>query len=79
MSALTKHLNVTKETKLRYYAIGDNPLSDIAGANNAGDDWTSILVKTGVHTSPENDERNPADFMYDNVYEAVQDIINEKI
>ena len=26
--------------------IGDNPLSDIAGANKAG--WVSILVKTGV-------------------------------
>jgi ribonucleotide monophosphatase NagD (HAD superfamily) len=27
--------------------IGDNPESDIAGANTKG--WTSILVKTGVY------------------------------
>jgi len=79
LNALTKHLNPTTDSKLIFYAIGDNPLSDIAGANNAGDDWTSILVKTGVHTSQENDERNPADYIYDNVYDAVQDIINEKI
>ncbi len=79
LSTLIKHLNHTKDSKLKFYAIGDNPLSDIAGANNAGDNWTSILVKTGVHTSQENDERNPADYMYSNVYDAVQDILNEKI
>ena len=30
----------------KFYMIGDNPLSDIDGANRAG--WVSILVKTGV-------------------------------
>ena len=29
-----------------FYMIGDNPKSDIAGANAKG--WTSILVRTGV-------------------------------
>jgi ribonucleotide monophosphatase NagD (HAD superfamily) len=31
----------------RYYGIGDNPHSDIKGANNAGQHWTSIFVQTG--------------------------------
>ena len=38
-----------KEQNIRIsnmYMIGDNPLSDIEGANRAG--WISILVKTGV-------------------------------
>ncbi|KAJ7350323.1 HAD hydrolase [Mycena albidolilacea] len=30
------------------YMVGDNPESDIAGANGAG--WQSVLVKTGVYT-----------------------------
>lgn len=38
------------------YMVGDNPESDIAGANEfvseAGTDWTSVLVRTGVW-SPE--------------------------
>ncbi|KAJ2995416.1 hypothetical protein HDV02_000808 [Globomyces sp. JEL0801] len=35
-----------RDTDLSVYAIGDNPASDIAGANGYG--WHSILVKTGV-------------------------------
>ena len=30
----------------KFYMIGDNPLSDIAGANAKG--WVSILVRSGV-------------------------------
>ena len=40
------------------YMIGDNPKSDIKGANMKG--WVSILVKTGVFKGPENDAENPA-------------------
>ena len=29
------------------YGIGDNPKSDIRGANSAGPHWSSILVKSG--------------------------------
>lgn len=32
----------------RYYMIGDNPAADIRGANRAGQQWTSILVKSGT-------------------------------
>ena len=45
--------------------IGDNPKSDIAGANQKG--WTSILVKTGIFdpkaatsTKLGNDKVHPA-------------------
>ena len=38
------------------YAIGDNPTSDIRGANAAGERWRSVLVRTGVFRSEaEND------------------------
>ena len=51
------------EIKLkREYMIGDNPESDICGANNyvnSGTDWDSILVKTGVYRSgtPEHEPK----------------------
>jgi HAD superfamily hydrolase (TIGR01456 family) len=42
------------------YAIGDNPTSDIRGANAAGNQWRSILVRTGVFDSEkENDPLDP--------------------
>lgn len=41
----------------RVYMVGDNPESDIRGANNYrsphGSDWTSILVRTGVYRGGE--------------------------
>ena len=37
----------------RVYMVGDNPESDIRGANEFesahGTDWLSVLVRTGVH------------------------------
>lgn len=60
----------------RYFGIGDNPLSDIKGANEAGEHWTSILVRTGVFDSPQsNDRDNPADFVADDVEKAVDWIL----
>lgn len=43
----------------RVYMVGDNPASDIAGANNYG--WESILVQTGVFRGarPEEAEHVP--------------------
>ncbi|GAA5897469.1 uncharacterized protein JCM6883_006710 [Sporobolomyces salmoneus] len=38
----------------RVYMIGDNPLSDIAGANAFG--WESILLKTGVFRGTKKEE-----------------------
>jgi len=58
-----------------YYAVGDNPLSDIKGANQAK--WYSILVRTGVwqQHGKKNDEENPAKFVCENVLEAVDHIL----
>ena len=56
-----------------FYMIGDNPLTDIKGANNAK--WKSILVKTGMHQSDENDLDNPATFVVNHIKEAVNLIL----
>jgi len=57
------------------YAVGDNPLSDIKGANAAK--WKSILVRTGVWQQPNmsNDTDNPATYVCNNVLEAASIII----
>lgn len=46
----------------RLYMIGDNPATDIRGANQAGELWRSILVCTGVYRGGplENDLVDPA-------------------
>ncbi len=52
--------------------IGDNPDSDIDGANRRGDNWVSILVRTGVFQSPEaNSDRHPAKYVVQDMEEAV--------
>ena len=61
-----------------FYAIGDNPLSDIKGANEAGEHWHSILVRSGVHSSKENHPVYPAEFICDDVYDAVQYILERE-
>lgn len=54
------------ETMDKVYAIGDNPSSDIKGANDFG--WESILVRTGVWNG-----RDPssAKFKADDIEKAV--------
>lgn len=60
----------------RFYMIGDNPLSDIAGANAKG--WVSILVRTGIYrddaptSENSNDTRHPATHVVDNVLDAIK-------
>ena len=59
------------------YALGDNPASDVRGANAAGGPWRSVLVRTGVWKgSAENDERDPAHFVCEDAAEAVAMILN---
>jgi HAD superfamily hydrolase (TIGR01456 family) len=61
---------------IRFYGIGDNPHSDIQGANSAGDHWESMLVRTGLFQSElENHDEHPADHVFDTVKEAVEHII----
>jgi len=60
----------------RIYAIGDNPYSDIKGANNLkSEGWVSILVKTGCWKSEHNHPEIPADYFVHDVLEAIQLIL----
>jgi len=62
----------------RIYAIGDNPLSDIKGANAVG--WTSILVRTGCFQSTaDNDPDNPATFVCPSITEAAEYILKQEL
>lgn len=56
-----------------FWGIGDNPETDIAGANAAGDNWKSVLVMTGL--AAEDDPVHRADVVKDDVMEAVQHIL----
>ncbi|KAJ6497823.1 HAD-like domain-containing protein [Mycena sanguinolenta] len=59
------------------YMVGDNPESDIAGANGAG--WDSILVKTGVFTGGGQLPTHEPTHHADNVEEAVRWAIAREI
>lgn len=59
------------------YMIGDNPRSDIQGANASGDHWFSILVRTGLFKG-ENDAQFPAKKVVDNVYDAILFILERE-
>lgn len=61
----------------KFYAIGDNPKSDISGSNNQGDKWHSILVRTG-NFDGENDPTFPAKTVCDNVWDAIQFILSQE-
>ncbi|TFK18971.1 HAD-superfamily hydrolase [Coprinopsis marcescibilis] len=54
---------------LNLYMIGDNPASDIAGANQAK--WDSILVKTGVYDPLHGPPAHHPTHIADDVNEAV--------
>eukprot|EP01134_Creolimax_fragrantissima_P006484 CFRG6484T1 len=52
------------------YGVGDNPTSDIRGANDQ-EGMLSIMVRTGVFDGCENDPDDPADYVVDDVLDAV--------
>jgi ribonucleotide monophosphatase NagD (HAD superfamily) len=57
-----QHANVE-----RIYMIGDNPATDIKGANAVGGRWKSILTLTGMHPGPDNHDEHTA-------YQVVKDV-----
>eukprot|EP00833_Pecoramyces_ruminatium_P008758 jgi/Orpsp1_1/1182790/evm.model.c7180000082668.1 len=61
--------NYLNEEISNVYAVGDNPSVDILGANNYG--WHSILVRTGVFKTGENDKKFPAKTVVNNVLDSV--------
>ena len=56
----------------RFYMIGDNPASDIDGANRRGDSWVSILVRTGVFQGGDNSDKHPAKYVVEDMQSAVK-------
>lgn len=50
--------------------IGDNPHSDIKGANEIG--WISILVRTGVFSGLHNDTVDPAKYVVNDFHDAIK-------
>ncbi|KAL7253031.1 hypothetical protein ACSBR1_007536 [Camellia fascicularis] len=60
------------------YMIGDNPVVDIKGAQQAGHPWFSILTRTGVFREKENHAEFPADLVVDTVEEAVEYIMSRE-
>ncbi|EGG17979.1 RNA-binding region RNP-1 domain-containing protein [Cavenderia fasciculata] len=70
MGTQVKKLNQLGTPK-HIYAIGDNPHSDIKGANQLENEgWISILVRTGVFKG-DNDIENPAKYVVDDVLDAI--------
>ncbi|POM78775.1 TIGR01456 family HAD hydrolase [Phytophthora palmivora] len=55
----------------RIYMVGDNPKTDIRGANETGGRWKSVLTLTGMHNGPENHEEHPAYEVVDDVAQAL--------
>lgn len=53
-----------------FYMIGDNPNVDVLGGNNNG--FKTILVKTGVFKEGNNDKNNPANYVVNDVGEAIE-------
>ncbi|KAI0708176.1 HAD hydrolase [Cerioporus squamosus] len=61
----------------RVYMVGDNPESDIAGANGAG--WPSILVKTGVYEEARGPPTHTPTHIAEDVEEAVRWAIDREM
>ncbi|RLN90819.1 hypothetical protein BBJ28_00011289 [Nothophytophthora sp. Chile5] len=70
---LLNSISGSSEPLKHIYGIGDNPLSDIQGANNAGEKWTSVLVRSGIYDGSKEPEHVP-DVTVEGVYEAIQHI-----
>jgi HAD superfamily hydrolase (TIGR01456 family) len=74
---LLQHEKGQKRRLKRVYMIGDNPESDIRGANEFapadGTEWISILVKTGVwkETAAQREPRYKPTVIVDDVVEAI--------
>ncbi|OCB86802.1 HAD hydrolase [Sanghuangporus baumii] len=58
------------------YMVGDNPESDIAGANAKG--WQSVLVKTGVYDPARGPPAHQPTHIADDVEQAVRWAINRE-
>lgn len=59
----------------KIYMVGDNPASDIHGANNSN--WESILLRTGVYKDEdwETTKHRPSVGVFDNVLDGVKSVL----
>lgn len=57
----------------KIYMVGDNPASDIKGANDYG--WESLLLRTGVYNEREGTDILPTGGIHDNVLAAVKSVL----
>jgi len=57
--------------------VGDNPESDIAGANAAG--WASVLVRTGVYDPQQGPPTHVPTQEVEDVEEAVRWAIDQEL
>ncbi|CAK63612.1 unnamed protein product (macronuclear) [Paramecium tetraurelia] len=55
------------------YMIGDNPASDIRGANLIG--WPSVLVRSGVFRGRDNDPQDPGKYVVTDLMDAYNKIL----
>jgi len=71
--------NGNNEKLSRFYMIGDNPETDIRGANNAGKNWRSVLVKTGIYKHEKTKLQNilPT-IITDDVSTAIDEILEQE-
>ncbi|XYA02731.1 hypothetical protein QA089_005318 [Meyerozyma guilliermondii] len=61
-----------------FYMVGDNPASDIQGANRSA--WRSLLLRTGVYTDGDDiplDSR-PSEGVFDDVLDAVKHVLKSQ-
>lgn len=56
------------------YHIGDNPATDIRGANEAGSRWKSVLTRTGVFQGTK-DTVYPSDYTIDSVSDLIPTVL----
>ncbi|KAJ1551230.1 hypothetical protein HK096_002349 [Nowakowskiella sp. JEL0078] len=76
LESIAIDMGVNGEAKKKVYAIGDNPASDIAGANAYG--WDSFLVKTGVWNPEQHGREHGATHVVKDVEEAVEKILKQE-
>ncbi|CAD8082861.1 unnamed protein product [Paramecium sonneborni] len=67
------YINEKHENIGNIYMIGDNPASDIRGANQIG--WPSILVRSGVFRGSENDVQDPGKYVVEDLMDAYNKIL----
>ncbi|KAA8496564.1 putative CDP-alcohol phosphatidyltransferase class-I family protein [Porphyridium purpureum] len=68
------------QTISHIYAIGDNPAADVRGANGAGKEFVSVLVRTGCFQGDdENDSNDPAHIVVPDALHAVREALRREL